>query len=67
MLITNDGLRRGDKHVPLKDISDQALKTSPQWKMLLFVSEPTEISTGKKDAIFGGIISLGMHLAIMKR
>ncbi len=29
MLITNDGLRRGDKHVPLKDISDEALKTSP--------------------------------------
>jgi acetyl-CoA synthetase len=29
MLITNDGLRRGDKHVPLKDISDEALQTSP--------------------------------------
>jgi acetyl-CoA synthetase len=29
MLITNDGLRRGDKHVPLKDISDEALKTCP--------------------------------------
>ena len=26
MLITNDGLRRGDKHVPLKDISDEALE-----------------------------------------
>lgn len=32
MLITNDGLRRGDKHVPLKDISDEALKTSPSVK-----------------------------------
>lgn len=29
MLITNDGLRRGDKHVPLKDISDEALESSP--------------------------------------
>lgn len=29
MLITNDGLRRGDKHVPLKDISDEALKNCP--------------------------------------
>jgi len=29
MLITNDGLRRGDKHVPLKDISDEALETCP--------------------------------------
>ena len=29
MLITNDGLRRGDKHVPLKDISDEALKSCP--------------------------------------
>ena len=29
MLITNDGLRRGDKHVPLKDISDEALKECP--------------------------------------
>ncbi|MGM0586802.1 MAG: acetate--CoA ligase [Bacteroidota bacterium] len=27
MLITNDGLRRGDKHVPLKDISDEALES----------------------------------------
>lgn len=26
MLITNDGLRRGEKHVPLKDISDKALE-----------------------------------------
>ncbi|MGM0545842.1 MAG: acetate--CoA ligase [Bacteroidota bacterium] len=26
MLITNDGLRRGEKHVPLKDISDEALE-----------------------------------------
>ncbi len=29
MLITNDGLRRGDKHVPLKDISDEALENCP--------------------------------------
>lgn len=29
MLITNDGLRRGDKHVPLKDISDEALEECP--------------------------------------
>lgn len=29
MLITNDGLRRGDKHVPLKDISDEALQECP--------------------------------------
>lgn len=29
MLITNDGLRRGEKHVPLKDISDEALKDCP--------------------------------------
>lgn len=29
LLVTNDGLRRGDKHVPLKDISDEALKTCP--------------------------------------
>lgn len=28
MLITNDGLRRGEKHVPLKDISDEALENS---------------------------------------
>ena len=29
LLITNDGLRRGDKHVPLKDISDEALESCP--------------------------------------
>lgn len=29
LLVTNDGLRRGDKHVPLKDISDEALKSCP--------------------------------------
>lgn len=29
MLITNDGLRRGDKYVPLKDIADEALKNCP--------------------------------------
>lgn len=29
MLITNDGLRRGTKHVPLKDISDEALENCP--------------------------------------
>ncbi len=29
MLITNDGLRRGEKHVPLKDISDEALEECP--------------------------------------
>lgn len=29
MLITNDGLRRGDKHVPLKDIADEALENCP--------------------------------------
>ncbi|MDZ7658389.1 acetate--CoA ligase [Fodinibius sp.] len=29
MLITNDGLRRGEKHVPLKDISDEALEDCP--------------------------------------
>ncbi|MEX1011955.1 MAG: acetate--CoA ligase [Balneolaceae bacterium] len=29
MLITNDGLRRGDKHVPLKDISDEAVESCP--------------------------------------
>ncbi len=29
VLITNDGLRRGDKHVPLKDISDEALEDAP--------------------------------------
>lgn len=29
MLITNDGLRRGTKHVPLKDISDEALESCP--------------------------------------
>ncbi|HLR32623.1 MAG TPA: acetate--CoA ligase [Fodinibius sp.] len=29
MLITNDGLRRGEKHVPLKDISDEALENCP--------------------------------------
>ena len=28
MLITNDGLRRGEKHVPLKDISDEAIEKS---------------------------------------
>jgi acetyl-CoA synthetase len=33
MLITNDGLRRGDKHVPLKDISDEALESCPLLKM----------------------------------
>lgn len=35
MLITNDGLRRGDKHVPLKDISDEALKSSPSVKNVI--------------------------------
>ena len=29
LLITNDGLRRGDKHVPLKDICDEALEECP--------------------------------------
>ncbi len=29
LLITNDGLRRGEKHVPLKDISDEALQNCP--------------------------------------
>jgi len=29
MLITNDGLRRGTKHVPLKNISDEALESCP--------------------------------------
>lgn len=29
LLITNDGLRRGEKHVPLKDISDEALESCP--------------------------------------
>ncbi|MEX0995077.1 MAG: acetate--CoA ligase [Balneolaceae bacterium] len=35
MLITNDGLRRGDKHVPLKDISDQALENCPTVKSVI--------------------------------
>ena len=35
MLITNDGLRRGDKHVPLKDISDEALQTCPTVKNVI--------------------------------
>ncbi|MEX2574858.1 MAG: acetate--CoA ligase, partial [Balneolaceae bacterium] len=35
MLITNDGLRRGDKHVPLKDISDEALKNCPKVKNVI--------------------------------
>jgi len=35
MLITNDGLRRGEKHVLLKDISDQALKSSPSVKSVI--------------------------------
>src|SRR5690625_148742 len=35
MLITNDGLRRGDKHVPLKDISDEALKSTPSVKNVI--------------------------------
>jgi acetyl-CoA synthetase len=35
MLITNDGLRRGDKHVPLKDISDEALKECPTVKNVI--------------------------------
>ena len=35
MLITNDGLRRGDKHVPLKDISDEALKSCPSVKNVI--------------------------------
>jgi acetyl-CoA synthetase len=29
LLITNDGLRRGEKHVPLKEISDEALESCP--------------------------------------
>lgn len=29
LLITNDGLRRGTKHVPLKDISDEAVENCP--------------------------------------
>ncbi len=35
MLITNDGLRRGTKHVPLKDISDEALKDCPTVKSVI--------------------------------
>lgn len=35
MLITNDGLRRGDKHVPLKDISDEALENCPSVKNVI--------------------------------
>ena len=35
MLITNDGLRRGDKHVPLKDISDEALQDCPAVKNVI--------------------------------
>ncbi|MEX2600170.1 MAG: acetate--CoA ligase [Balneolaceae bacterium] len=35
MLITNDGLRRGDKHVPLKDISDEALEECPSVKSVI--------------------------------
>lgn len=35
MLITNDGLRRGDKHVPLKDISDEALESCPSVKSVI--------------------------------
>ncbi|MCG2587440.1 acetate--CoA ligase [Rhodohalobacter sulfatireducens] len=35
MLITNDGLRRGDKHVPLKDISDEALEECPTVKNVI--------------------------------
>lgn len=35
MLITNDGLRRGDKHVPLKDISDEALENCPTIKNVI--------------------------------
>ncbi|MEX0594438.1 MAG: acetate--CoA ligase [Balneolaceae bacterium] len=35
MLITNDGLRRGDKHVPLKDISDEALESCPDVKSVI--------------------------------
>ena len=35
MLITNDGLRRGDKHVPLKDISDEALESCPSVKNVI--------------------------------
>lgn len=35
MLVTNDGLRRGDKHVPLKDISDEALESCPSVKNVI--------------------------------
>ena len=35
MLITNDGLRRGDKHVPLKDISDEALESCSTVKSVI--------------------------------
>src|SRR5690625_961926 len=35
MLITNDGLRRGEKHVPLKDISDEALENCPSVKTVI--------------------------------
>lgn len=35
MLVTNDGLRRGDKHVPLKDISDEALESCPSVKSVI--------------------------------
>jgi acetyl-CoA synthetase len=35
MLITNDGLRRGDKHVPLKEISDEALENCPTVKNVI--------------------------------
>jgi acetyl-CoA synthetase len=37
ILITNDGVYRGGKHIPLKNIADEALKTSPSIEKVLVV------------------------------
>src|SRR5690625_7551898 len=41
MLITTDGLRRGDKHVPLKDLSAEALKSWPSVTNAIVCRRPT--------------------------
>ncbi|MDV7394523.1 AMP-binding protein, partial [Arthrospira platensis SPKY1] len=40
LIFTNDGLRRGEKHVPLKNICDEALQTCPSVEKVI-VSQRT--------------------------
>lgn len=49
MLITNDGLRRGDKHVPLKDISDEALESCPTVETVIVCQRTNRDITWHED------------------